>query len=390
MTLVAGMVMSTGCSILFKKDKPVPDEQKKIETPDTSVAEDAKVHEIIDKYFTSIFSKPVSTYDQNVVTGTIYPDIQPFIAKRTVDEANANPEIGIHMPRIVELNGLNIIEYELLKDASGKSKIDTNFIGKTGDNFLYFVKIDVKAKTLLEADFAKYYVQNQQTKLYQKNPSAVIDENLCDYIKVQLKYDLEVTREGEEYKIVTHKEANYKPGIKNRLFKLNNEFIDRTLYIDVENEEEKKIYENEKTLIENFFNNLLVLDKERMILLKSKYDMNTLEFSSFLTKLGVTKKDEKDLVLIADDYKKKFTFNSLPLQLNMDKIQKYNDIKVEIHPGYSQKNKRYFVTLEASVIQSNGMVGEEVVYLYDYYVTLKIVNDKLLIDGIELNEYYKK
>ncbi|HOQ00676.1 MAG TPA: hypothetical protein PK604_07605 [Acetivibrio clariflavus] len=389
-TLVISMMVSTGCSILFKKEKPVEENVAKIETPDTSIEEDKKVHEMVEKYFTTLFSKPVSTYDQNTVNGTIPEDIKPLIAKRTIDEANGNPEIGIHLPRIIEVNGLNVIEYELLKDANGNTKIDTHFIGKTGENFLYYVRLDLKAKVLSEADFEKYYTQNQQTKLYEKNPNAVIDDNLCDFIKIQLKYDLEVTKEENDYKIVTHKEANYKPGLKNRLFKLNNEFVERITYLDVNIEEEKKIFESEKEVIENFFKNLVLLDRERMILLKGKYDVNSGEFANFLNLIGVSKKDGNDLMLIDDNYKKKFTYESFPLQVNMEKINEFKTIDVKIHPGYSEKNKRYFVSLEASVIQANGMVGEEVVYAYDYYVTVRNNNGKILVDGIELNEYYKK
>ncbi len=389
-TLVTAMIMSTGCSILFKKDKPVEETKPKIETPDTSEAEDKKVHEIVDKYFTTLFSKPISDYDQYIVSGTIPEDIQSLVAKRTIDEANGNPEIGLHLPRIIEMNGLNIIGYEILKATDGRSKIDTHFIGKTGENFLYYVQIDIKAKVLSEADFLKYYVQNQQTKVYEKIAAAVVDENLCDYIKVQLKYDLEVTKEGNDYKVVTQKEANYKPGLKNRLFKLNNEFVERISYLDINKDEEKNIFESEKAVIDNLFKNLLLIDKERMILLKGKFDINSVEFASFLTLIGVSQKDGNDLMLIGDNYKQKFSCSSFPLQLNMEKINEYKNIDIQIHPGYSEKTKRYFVSLDASVIQSNGMVGEEVIYKFDYYVTLTKDNDKILVDGFELNEYYKK
>lgn len=74
----------------------------------------------------------------------------------------------------------------------------------------------------------------------------------------------------------------------------------------------------------------------------------------------------------------------------MEKINKIENIEVKIHPGYSSKNKRYFVSFDASIVKSNGMVGVEEVYHYDYYVTLVNSNETIMVDSIKLNEYYKK
>ncbi|AEV68050.1 hypothetical protein [Acetivibrio clariflavus] len=386
-SMITIMISSSGCSILFKKQEPIPEENNKIETPETSVEEDKKVLEMLSKYFEEIYSQPIETYNQNVATGNPPEKIKQFIAKRTLDEGSGNPEIGIHLPRVVEINGLTMVDYEILRDSSDKPIIESGFIGKTGENFLYFVKLNLKAKALENALFDMYYTRNSHTKIYEKTSEP--NGDLYEYIKVQAKYDVEVTRQDGEYKIVTVKEANYKPGVENRLFKLNNEFLTKLNYLDEKVEEEKKVLEAEKALIEGFFNNLIKLDKERMILLKSKWQAGSNEFIDFLKLVDAFKVNDKDSMYIDQNYIKNFNYDALPLQINMEKINSLKNMEIIEHPGYTSKKKRYLVSFDASVLQSNGMVGEEQTYHYDYYVTLKVANDNLYVESIKLNEYYK-
>jgi len=70
----------------------------------------------------------------------------------------------------------------------------------------------------------------------------------------------------------------------------------------------------------------------------------------------------------------------LPLQVNMERIESIDNIKIIQHPGYTQKNKMYFVIFDASVVKANGMIGDKVVYKYDYTVSMKNKDNKLMID----------
>lgn len=389
MTFVTVMVTSTGCSVLFKKDKQIEEVPKKIENPDTSVEEDNKVLEMLGKYFEEVYNEPFDNYYQNVITGNVPDKLKTFVAKRTLDEGTGNPEIGIHLPRVVEINGLSIVGYEIIKDSSNKAVIDSGFIGKTGENFLYFVKLNLKAKALENVLFDQFYVRNAENKMYDKIAGKIPTDDLYEYIKTQAKFDVEVTQQDGQYKIVTVKEANYKPELKNRLFKLNNEFLTRIPYLDKNNDAEKKVLETETALIEGFFNNLTKLDKERMILLKSKWETGPVEFIDFLNLTGVFKVNEKDSMFIDQNYKKDFSYDALPLQINMEKINSLKNMKIIEHPGYSSKKKWYMVSFDASLLQANGMVGEEQTYYYDYFVTLIYTNDTLYVESIKLNEYYK-
>lgn len=313
MTLFTLTVSSTGCSLIFKKNSEPPTESAKIATPDTSIEEDNKVLEMLGKYFDSVYGESFENYAQNVITGNVPEKLKTFIAKRTIDEGTGNPEIGIHLPRVVEINGLSIVGYEIIKGNDSKAIIDSGFIGKTGENFLYFIKLKLKAKALENDIFDQFYLQNPTTKLYDKIAGKEATDDLYQYIKTEVKYDVEVALEEGQYKIVTVKEANYKPGLQNRLFKLNNEFMNRLPYLDVSSEAENKIYESEKALIEGVFNNFTKLDKERMILFKSKWETGDQEFIGFLTMLNAFNVNEKYSLFVDQNYKTKFSYSSFPL-----------------------------------------------------------------------------
>ncbi|NLD47631.1 MAG: hypothetical protein GX660_10595, partial [Clostridiaceae bacterium] len=114
------------------------------------------------------------------------------------------------------------------------------------------------------------------------------------------------------------------------------------------------------------------------------------DFVGFINKAGITKVNETEILFMDDSYKNKFNIDHFPIQINMDRINSLSNISVIEHPGYSFKNKIYFVKFDASVIKSNGMIEDEEVYAYDYLVTLKKENQTLKVDSIKLNEYYKK
>ncbi|HHV29481.1 hypothetical protein [Acetivibrio mesophilus] len=393
-TLIAATIFSTGCSVLFNKPPATDPEPPKIETPDTSAEEDKKVQEFMTEYFGALFGQTVESYAKNLLTGEIPSSISSYIAQRTVKEGNKNPEIGIHLPRIVEVNGMSMLNYEILKDADNKPIIESTFIGKNGDAYLYYVKVGLKAKGLPNSLFIKYYDINNETNAYEKikenGVEKVVAEEDYDYIKVTAKYDVEIVKDGDSYKVLTQREADYKSPLSKRISKLNNEFVDKREFLDVNIPEQKQQYDNEKALLEQFFNNLLLLDKERMSLLRAEWYKGYSGFMEFLSGLEINKVNGSEILFTDANYTQKFNIMSFPLQVNMDRIDSFDNIKVTQHPGYTQKNKVYFVSFDASVVKANGMIGNKTVYKYDYTVTLKDKNGKLMIDGIKLNEFYQK
>ncbi len=388
------IVMSTGCSILFKKDNEAKPATSKEDLEEQNVfpKEEEAIKGMIDSYFMKLYGQSVESYSENVINGTINQEIREFIAGRTISEGENNPEIGLNMPRYVEMNGMTITSYEVLKDS--KRGINSSFIEKRGDAFLYFVKVDLKAKGLSNVKFNEYYVKNEDTGLYEivkeNGADKQIDESEYDVIKVQAKYDVEVIKDGESYKIVTQKEANYKMGLKNRLFTLNNEFLVTIPYLDMDIAEEKSIFETEKAVLEAFSNNFMKLDRERMTLLQEKWSISYLDFMDLISKTEINKADGREIMIADDNYKGKFNINSFPIQLGMQRIKSIDKMDIQVHPGYSKNKKYYFVKFEAKVINSDGLVNKEPVYIYDYTMTLKDDNGSLKVESIKLNELYKK
>lgn len=152
-TLLAVTVSGVGCS-LFEKDIEEPDPIPRIESPETSIEEDRAAQEFIKNYFVDLFSKSAEEYTKNFIEGSIPNDpndpnsLAKHIATRTLEEGDGNPEVGIHFPRIVEFGGLAMLDYKVMRDNGGNPMIDASYIGKTGDSFLYYVKVDVKATGL--------------------------------------------------------------------------------------------------------------------------------------------------------------------------------------------------------------------------------------------------
>lgn len=390
--IVANLVSFSGCDSLFKKP-PESQPEPKVETPITSPDEDNKVKEILKEYFGAMYDKPINEYEENLIGGIIPDNISGMIAERTLKEGNNNPEVGIHLPRMVSINGVVIMDYEIIVANDNKPLVDSAFIGNSNDIFMYYVKVDLKAKGLSEPDFYKYYEMDKETKLYKKIEDIEEEEELkeedYDFIKVQARYDVEVIKEGNDYKILTQREANYKPGLTNRLFILNHEFLTRIDYLNTQIESEKKIYDEEKALIELYFNNLLMVDKERMNLIRSSWNVDTIDFVDMLERIGISPSQEKNLLLVDEDYKSKFKIESFPLQLNMERLNSYETFTVKVHPGYSFKNKMYLVSFKAAAVNTNGMIGDETYYQYDYVVTMKDLNGNTMIDSVKLNEYFK-
>jgi len=117
----------------------------------------------------------------------------------------------------------------------------------------------------------------------------VVPEEDYDYIKVTAKYDVEVVKEGDGYKVLTQRKLISNHRFQKRISKLNNEFIEKRQYLDENIPEEKQQLDNEKALLEQFFKNLLALDRERMALLRAKWYEGYTGFMEFLSGLGITR-----------------------------------------------------------------------------------------------------
>jgi hypothetical protein len=396
MILTLSISSITGCNFFGKKEEePKPPPPK--EYPNTSMAEDKVAQDFIKTYFKNLFSNSTENYTENLIKGIIPESVINQISERTIKEGNNNPEIGIHMPRMVEFGNLVILDYELLSNNDETPMIDASYIGTSGDSFVYYVKVDAVAKGLpLDVFYDNYELvpleDNEGMQIYKKidgfDEGAI--EKEFDRIKVRLKYDVEVVSEGASYKILTQTEANYRTKLKDRIHILNNDFIDRLPYLNLSVSNEKSIYEREGALIKAFFNNLLTINRERMALLRNSWELDYLDFMDFISSIGINKAEGKELLVVDDDYRDKFNILAFPLQAGMKRLIDFKAFSINVHPAYSQKNKVYIVRFVAGAEKTSNLgFDDESLYYYDYVVTLDGEEGDLKVSSIKLNEVYK-
>lgn len=366
-----------------------------------TIEKETEAKKFLDVYFRVLFTAPtVDEFTKNTLSGVIPDDIRELIAAKTISEGDMNPEIGVHLPRFVSINGETIIGYEIPETSRGISEesgsISSSFISKSEEGMIFFCKIKAKAVVVPDSVFLDSY-EKQDGNSFKKLKD--IDYLFSDTIRVELKYDVELIEENGKLKVLRAIESNIKPGLSNRLFLMNNDNITRLSYLDLSqkadgsgynNPEDRDIYEAEKAVISSLFNNLSSLDRERVNLLSYKWKQGFNEVKGYLDSLGITKNGDQGMAIIAltEDYERDFPFESLPLRYNMEKIKAVENITVSPHPAYSEKRKLYFVNFDATVQRINGITDEDFKYRYDYLVVMIEDDNHVVIEKIKLNEYY--
>lgn len=371
-----------------------------------SVEDDQRVKSLINDYFSSLYAQPVESYLSDSLTGKIPPNIKDFIAKSTIATAEGNPEIGLHLPRYLEMNGLVAIGYTVNekteKDARETLLIDSGFAGNRNGSSYYYVKIDLTAKCVNKQNFNLLYSFNGQTKLWQKKDNQPVSEGILDYVRMEARYDVEARKDDGTYKLVTVKEANTRNTVENRLLTYNNDFVARLPYLNISkkedgkayvNENDQKIYEEEKAVILSFFKSLSKsFNSESMKLLYTKWQAGTQDFKGFLALVGQPADDNTkklaDYMDIKEDYRTRFDYDSFPLQPGMERLQEeFSGMEIVPHPGYTKKQKVYAVTFNAPLVTAvGGIEGKEGKCGYSYIVNLTRTNEVVKVSGIKLYE----
>lgn len=392
----AGCATQAGSKNATQTDPPQVASQTYAISPEV----DNAAKELLTKYFSILFNAPsVDVYTENSRTGRIPDSILDFISDQTIQEGDRNPEIGIHLPRHISINGMSIIGYEVVSlGENSVPDITVGFAGMNDDKYVYFCKIIAKAKVVPDDVFLEYYEQQEDNSFIRKNKE--IPQADIDFMRIEIRYDVELENRDGALKIFKAIESNFKPGLKNRLFILNNDSITRLSYMDLSQDAKSNTYkypadgeryEKEKALIVDFFDNLPVLDRERMNLLSHKWSQGLNAVKDYWDTLKITKNTDgtADLILVNEYLNTNFPYESLPLRFDMDKIKSIQNITVTPHPAYSEKIRWYFVNFDASVLKRNGITDEDFLYRYDYLVKLTNEGDPQIITQIKLNEYYQ-
>ncbi len=362
-------------------------------------SDDQAIKKIISEYFTALYTDAdVGEYNEYSRTGIIPNKIRGFIADKTLKEGDGNPEVGIHLPRYISVNGMTITGYDIIAapndNSDGNMNVMSGFISKNEDNYLYFAKVYAKARVVPDEVFSRSY-RKEEDNTYTKVREVSADD--IDLMRVEIRYDVELTKSNAGFSILRAIESNIKAGMKNRLFILNNDNITRLPYLDLEktadgayrNPADGEIYESEKAVITEFFEKFTLLDRERMNLLSYWWKKGFAEAKEFLDNLGMTSGDGYSKLIEFDlNYGENFPFDSFPLRNNMEVIKEVKNFAVTPHPAYSEKIRWYYVNFDAAVQRTNGITDEYFTYRYDYLVSLSLAGNSPVIERIKLNEYY--
>lgn len=402
--LVLFLIISTGCGFIETKaagdsvsEDPASVVEDNRETVDSN--DDQAIKKIISDYFTALYTDAqVDEYNEYSRTGVIPNKIRGFIADKTLAEGDGNPEVGIHLPRYISVNGMTITGYDIIAapndNSDGNMNVMSGFISKNEDNYLYFAKVYAKARVVPDEVFSRSY-RKEEDNTYTKVREVSADD--IDLMRVEIRYDVELTKSNAGFSILRAIESNIKAGMKNRLFILNNDNITRLPYLDLEktadgayrNPADGEIYESEKAVITEFFEKFTLLDRERMNLLSYWWKKGFAEAKEFLDNLGMTSGDGYSKLIEFDlNYGENFPFDSFPLRNNMEVIKEVKNFAVTPHPAYSEKIRWYYVNFDAAVQRTNGITDEYFTYRYDYLVSLSLAGNSPVIERIKLNEYY--
>ncbi|MDP4093445.1 MAG: hypothetical protein Q8920_08800 [Bacillota bacterium] len=345
-------------------------------------AENTAAVKIINDYFKKLYT----VQPDNSINAGIPSEIQDMVSKETLDLSGGSAGLLINKPRFVDINGMTAVNYEM-------SDVQASCVGSRSDKFVFFAEVTLKAKCLPDGVFDSAYKVNNATGAYEVTGS--YSSSQMDTIKLKADYDVEVKKEGNAYKIVSAREAGQIQDDKARLSKYNNNFVDRLQYLDAANKTDNGVLTKETAVITQFFTDLAqALDKDKMDLLYPKWQSDSASFVNFLDSVykpsGKNEKKLSDMMALYGDYKTKFDYASLLIQLNMEKVSNLSKFEITVHPAYSEKNKIYFVKFDADVEKVNGIIGDKSKYKYDYTVSLSGEGDNLKITGIGLNEFYNE
>ncbi|HHU75242.1 MAG TPA: hypothetical protein GXZ28_11640 [Clostridiales bacterium] len=397
--VVSLFLIGVGCGSADEVATNAPDAGEQVDIETISSGDDNAAKELISKYFTALFTNAiVDEYNDNSKTGNIPDNIRDFISEKTILEGDGNPEIGIHLPRYISINGMTIVGYdiEIVSDDENikKANIISDFVSNDGDKYLYFTKIYTKASVVTDEVFAKSY-RKQDDNTYTKRVDIKTEE--IDKMRLEMRFDVELIKEDNGFSVLRAFESDIKAGMKNRLFVFNNDNITRLPYLNLEksadgseylNASDGEIYEKEKEIITDFFQRFTLLDRERMNLLSYKWGEGHTAVKEFWDTIGITSADEQNPIELNSKYKDNYPFDSLPLQNNMEQIREIKNFVVTPHPAYSEKIKLHYVNFDAVILRTNGITDDYFTYRYDYIVSLSNSEEDLLIERFMLNEYY--
>lgn len=408
------ILLFSGCDFLNNLFGEAPTAKPAVKTPVSDVEEDEKAKNLVKEFYTKLFAESIDTSYKNNVEGNVLDKVQSMISKDTITTKEKTPELPIHYPRFVELNGLTICGYEVMKkngipeinvrfyeakapniqESDPNVKKDENKVDKSENlkYFAYYVDVNLRATVVKNDDFGTYFRYNAQSRLIDKLGD--IPEEKADHIKVNARYDVLLLKsDSGDYKIESAIEATAKQN-SYRLNKINNDFVTRMTFLNMDNAKEKDQYDKESGYLTEYIKKMMLnVDNEKYNILSSKWGSSPEDFSSYLDTLGLLKDSKKQDYLnnIVDKatYKTRFDIKAFPIKPGIEKV-KSCEITINEHPSFTEKQRNYRVLVLATVDKHEGKISSDGQFVYEITAQITTVGDKLAINSYKLNQFNMK
>jgi hypothetical protein len=342
---------------------------------------------LIQDFYVEIYKIPMNEAYRSNVYYEIPESIKPFVAKRVLDEKVGKPELPIHYPRYLDLQGHTIYNHELLFDGD-KPKVNSRFYERRagGNSYAFLTEVELKAYILPEEEFNAYFSVNPQTGLLAQNQE--IPEEKRDFIKIKARFDVWVEEDQGEIKIGRALEAT--SGVSaGRLHRVNNEFIERLPFYDVLTLEENVEYQKETALIKEFFESMFSkVDRVTTNNLAFEWDRGAVGFYDYMNQLGFLTSESGNPYFtdVVGDHKKTMHKDVLPIKPGMERVNSIS-LTLNQHPGFRNLQRVYRVNVEAwAETLSGGLTGVRP-YNYEYEVQVSHQGELVTIDSVRLNSY---
>jgi hypothetical protein len=431
------ILLISGCALIdkfFGKTEKTNQEQQ---TPVSSIEEDEKAKTLISDFYDKLFSEPIEVSYKYNVEGAVPDKVKGMISEDTIASKGNTTELPIHYPRFVELNGMTIVGYEVIKN-DNKPNIDAAFYEEkivqdvsseidmssgvnaavvntpaieepavdvaNDDNddikanpeqnlndkhfFDYYVSVYLLATVVKNDDFGTYFRYNPETRLIDK--LSEIPKEKVDKIRIKARYDVLLFKSvSGDYKIESAIEATAKQN-SYRFNKINNEFIEQVSFFDMQNPKDSKEYQEETKFLSDYFKIMMLsVDSEKYNILNSKWATSAEEFASYLDILGLLKNSKQDYlknILDKETYKNRFDIKAFPIKPGIKKV-KSCEISVNEHLSFMEKQRNYRVLIDANVDKNEGKISSDVQYNYEIVANVSREVDKITINSYKLSQF---
>jgi hypothetical protein len=357
---------------------------------DAQVEQDSK--KLIEDFFVEIYKIPMDEAYRSNVYYEIPESIEKFVAKSVLTEEVGKPELPIHYPRYLDIQGLSIYNYEVLTDENGP-RVNSRFYEQkhSGSSYAFLTEVELKADVLSDADFNAYFSFNPDTGLYTQNQE--IPQEKQDYIKIKARFDVWVEEDEGGMRVSRALEATSSVNAL-RLNRLNNEFIERLPFYDLLTLGENLEYQKEVGLLNEFFEKLFSrVNRVTSNNLAFEWDRNGVEFFDYMDQLGFMRRESGSgnpfFTDLLGDHKKIFHKDGLPIKPGMEKVHSIS-VSIKQHPGFRNLERVYRIHIEAFVeTLAGGLTGVRP-YIYEYEAKVSNQGEEVNIDYIRLNSYQYK